>query len=249
MSTLFRGGWVLAADGTTGAPLDVLVEGGRITEVGAGLVGRGAEVVDVTGCTVMPGMIDAHVHLAMSGSREPDGSDQQRRERVAANARLLLESEGLLRLYPKRGALVVPVSAAEVTDVMETRELVECFAIERAARIGGELKDALDASLATQQKLIDQGDYAAFVDADREFHRMFIDAGGNAILLQLYDSLRDRQARMGLAAVARSGASLRLDEHRALVDAVVAGHGGLAVELLKKHLGGTLSLLREQPAR
>lgn len=181
---------------------------------------------------------------------EGDVADQLGLSRTPVReAFLLLESEGLLRLYPKRGALVVPVSAAEVTDVMETRELVECFAIERAARIGGELKDALDASLATQQKLIDQGDYAAFVDADREFHRMFIDAGGNAILLQLYDSLRDRQARMGLAAVARSGASLRLDEHRALVDAVVAGHGGLAVELLKKHLGGTLSLLREQPAR
>jgi len=162
---------------------------------------------------------------------------------------LMLESEGLLRLYPKRGALVVPVSAAEVTDVMETRELVECFAIERAARIGADLEAPLNAALERQQKLIDDGDYAGFVDADREFHRMFIDAGGNAILLGLYDSLRDRQARMGLAAVARTGASLRLDEHRALVDAVVSGHGGLAVELLRKHLGGTLRLLREQPAR
>lgn len=162
---------------------------------------------------------------------------------------LMLESEGLLRLYPKRGALVVPVSAAEVTDVMETRELVECFAIERAARIGAELEGALNEALERQQKLIDAGDYAGFVDADREFHRMFIDAGGNPILLGLYDSLRDRQARMGLAAVARTGASLRLDEHRGLVDAVVSGHGGLAVELLKKHLDGTLRLLREQPAR
>ena len=162
---------------------------------------------------------------------------------------LMLESEGLLRLYPKRGALVVPVSAAEVTDVMETRELVECFAIERAARIGADLEGPLNEALERQQKLIDDGDYAGFVDADREFHRMFIDAGGNSILLGLYDSLRDRQARMGLAAVARSGASLRLDEHRELVDAVVSGHGGLAVELLKKHLGGTLRLLREQPGR
>ena len=162
---------------------------------------------------------------------------------------LMLESEGLLRLYPKRGALVVPVSAAEVTDVMETRELVECFAIERAARIGADLEGPLNDALERQQKLIDDGDYAGFVDADREFHRLLIDAGGNTILLGLYDSLRDRQARMGLAAVARSGASLRLDEHRELVDAVVSGHGGLAVELLKKHLGGTLRLLREQPAR
>jgi DNA-binding GntR family transcriptional regulator len=37
---------------------------------------------------------------------------------------LRLESEGLLKLFPKRGALVVPVSAAEVEHVMETRLVV-----------------------------------------------------------------------------------------------------------------------------
>jgi DNA-binding GntR family transcriptional regulator len=45
---------------------------------------------------------------------------------------LRLEGEGLLRLYPKRGALVVPVSAAEMRHVMETRLLVERYAIERS---------------------------------------------------------------------------------------------------------------------
>src|SRR5918997_5132089 len=45
---------------------------------------------------------------------------------------LRLEGEGLLRLYPKRGALVVPVSAGEVAAVMETRALVERFAFAKA---------------------------------------------------------------------------------------------------------------------
>jgi DNA-binding GntR family transcriptional regulator len=160
---------------------------------------------------------------------------------------LMLESEGLLRLYPKRGALVVPVSVTEVTDVMETRELIESFSIERAARVGAGLAASLTAAIDAQQQLIDKGEYEAFVEADREFHRMFIQAGGNAILLQLYDSLRDRQARMSLTAVARSGAHLRLDEHRGLAEAVSSGEADLAVALLKKHLGGTLRLLREQP--
>src|SRR5215208_6890358 len=43
---------------------------------------------------------------------------------------LQLEGEGLLELYPKRGALVVPVTAGEVEAVMETRVLVERFAFE-----------------------------------------------------------------------------------------------------------------------
>src|SRR4051794_3211856 len=42
-----------------------------------------------------------------------------------------LEAEGLLRLYPKRGALVVPVSAQETEAVMEARWVIERYAIER----------------------------------------------------------------------------------------------------------------------
>src|SRR5689334_13481687 len=36
-----------------------------------------------------------------------------------------LEAEGLLELYPKRGALVVPIAASEIEDVFEARLLVE----------------------------------------------------------------------------------------------------------------------------
>src|SRR3954466_12275201 len=47
-------------------------------------------------------------------------------------ALLRLEAEGLVRLYPKRGALVLPVSPKEISDVLETRELVETFAAGKA---------------------------------------------------------------------------------------------------------------------
>src|SRR5690242_4572036 len=46
-------------------------------------------------------------------------------------ALLRLESEGLVVLYPKRGALVLPVSAQEIDDVIEARTLVEVHAAER----------------------------------------------------------------------------------------------------------------------
>lgn len=55
-------------DGTGADPASgqvVVVEGGRIREV----VRRpppGAEVVDLDGCTLIPGLIDAHVHLGLS---------------------------------------------------------------------------------------------------------------------------------------------------------------------------------------
>src|SRR5215207_3542230 len=42
-----------------------------------------------------------------------------------------LEAEELLELYPKRGALVVPISASEADDVLEARMLIEQHAVRR----------------------------------------------------------------------------------------------------------------------
>ena len=54
-------------DGTGGAPVKnavILIQGDRITAVGANVaIPRGATVIDLSGETVLPGFIDAHVHL------------------------------------------------------------------------------------------------------------------------------------------------------------------------------------------
>ena len=61
---LFRGGHVLTMDHKLGDVHagDVLVEDDRIAAVGPGLETGDAEVVDTTGCIVIPGFIDSHRH-------------------------------------------------------------------------------------------------------------------------------------------------------------------------------------------
>jgi dihydropyrimidinase len=61
--TLLRGGRVVSADGEVDA--DVLIVGEQIAAVGTLPVPDGAEVVDVGGCLLLPGLIDNHTHLSM----------------------------------------------------------------------------------------------------------------------------------------------------------------------------------------
>lgn len=65
MSTLLKGGSVFDGSGAPLAKADVRLAGGVITHVGHGLPAAD-ETLDVTGKTLMPGLIDAHVHAVIS---------------------------------------------------------------------------------------------------------------------------------------------------------------------------------------
>jgi len=64
---LIRGGRVIDPSKRLDARADVLVEGGRISQVGDGIKAKGAEVFDASGCVVTPGFIDLHTHLREPG--------------------------------------------------------------------------------------------------------------------------------------------------------------------------------------
>lgn len=138
---------------------------------------------------------------------------------------LQLESEGLLALYPKRGALVVPVSPREVRDIYEARLLVEGHGLRRALEGPVErLLEELDASLDEQRRLLERDELVAFTEADRRLHRAWVAAAGNEVLLHVFDQLRDRQQRISVTMLLHHGSRAQqlLEEHERLVAAVRA---------------------------
>jgi dihydropyrimidinase len=88
-STVIKGGTVVTHDLTY--PADVLIEGGRIADIGPDL--RGDETLDATGCLVMPGGIDPHTHLEMPfmGTYSSDDFESGTRAALAGGTTMVVD--------------------------------------------------------------------------------------------------------------------------------------------------------------
>jgi DNA-binding GntR family transcriptional regulator len=162
---------------------------------------------------------------------------------------LRLEAEGLLRLYPKRGALIVPVSPEEIREVMEARLVLEQFAADKVIRLGAAARKAaysrLSAELKRQRKAGSARELKEFLESDRAFHAVTIDETHNSILTDFYGSLRDRQMRMIGESTVRDPQRIVtiLDEHRAIAEAVRDGDLARALQAVEIHHASTVRAL------
>ncbi|WP_159662937.1 GntR family transcriptional regulator [Streptomyces mexicanus] len=189
--------------------------------------------------------------LILSGELAPGTliSEGEIAERVQVSrtpvreAFLRLESEELLALHPKRGAVVVPVPAGEAADVLELRQALERSAAERIARDGlaAEAAARLRELIARQRELAHAGDVDAFAAADEAFYRGIVETSGNRLAGRFYATLGDRQRRMSISALSPRPHRLHVlaDEHEGLLAHLVAGDAAAFSQALRTHLAAT----------
>ncbi len=159
-------------------------------------------------------------------------------------ALLRLEADGFLQILPKKGAYVPPITEAEVEAIMQARELVEDFCVRRAVVLADVVAAELERLLKQQEE--QQKLPLEFIESDREFHRTIVRAANNPVLAGFYESLRDRQMRMGVHAIATSERRVGnvLAEHRAIVEGVHSADPERAAAAMAEHLARTLAVLR-----
>ncbi|GAA4848498.1 GntR family transcriptional regulator [Luteimicrobium xylanilyticum] len=141
---------------------------------------------------------------------------------------LRLEAEGWMRLFPKKGALVVPVAPGEQSAVLDARLLVEQHAAssvvaDRARRVA--VAGTMRRVLARQRTAWEAGEHTEFARLDAELHQAIVAAGGNDLLGTFYLGLQERQERMtqgSLQVVPDVGTTI-LDQHAELADDLERG--------------------------
>lgn len=147
-----------------------------------------------------------------------------------------LVAGGLLVRTAHRSARVVDIDADTVRDVYRTRARLESAALRELARS----RAVPDAARTANAELLAMppGPDPATVDPDLRFHTALIDALESDRTGRMYRSVLD-EVRLCMAQV--QGRRL-LDaeqiaaQHAAMLDAVAAGDGDLAADLLSAHL-------------
>ncbi|GAA2668744.1 MULTISPECIES: GntR family transcriptional regulator [Actinosynnema] len=148
-----------------------------------------------------------------------------------------LASEGLLVLVPNRGAYVPVADAAEVTALFELRTALECAAAELAAarRSDGDLA-GMRAVCAESRRTHKAGKRFPH-HLDLAFHRTLLDAAASPRITEQVKLVQQRVVLLRSALrddPPHQNASL--DDHEALVDAIEAGDGKRAAEVMRTHL-------------
>ncbi|RDG37496.1 GntR family transcriptional regulator [Streptomyces corynorhini] len=197
----------------------------------------------------------AYAYLKENVLTDPDRQDEFLSEQELADrlglsrtpireALLLLAAEDLVRLVPRRGAQIVPLSGREITELMELRGIVERYAAERI--IPGRAPLAELTELLDRQRALSGPEHAKeFIAVDHLFHATMVAAAGNTLLNRHYDGLRSRQIRAGVVALYNQHGRQQavLTEHQAILEAVAADDRQAARTAIDGHLETTLKVL------
>jgi DNA-binding GntR family transcriptional regulator len=105
-----------------------------------------------------------------------------------------LATEGLITVVPRRGSYVTELTAHDVAERFDVRQILELGAVEEIIdRLTDEHLDRLREVYADLRALTTPegitSDYFGYLDKDREFHHTILSIAGNKLLLELYEGL------------------------------------------------------------
>ena len=186
-------------------------------------------------CKFLPGM-------ALSEQAVSDEMQVSRAPVREAFRQLVVE--GLLESVPQRGTFVSHLSRARIADAIFVRAVIECKAAELAANAPLSQRKALKELLKRQGAASAQKDYSTHLSVDEEFHHHILVLAGHPHAwgpLRLARTGMNRIRHLAIPAVGSN--NIAIDQHKAIVDAIVAGDGVAAAEAMRLHIQSPLTFV------
>lgn len=162
-----------------------------------------------------------------------------------------LEREGLVHSIPNKGVFVNGLSKKDIEDIYRIRSLNEGIAVRWAAeRMDEEQRRQLEETANLMEFYTEKNDMEQVARLDIRFHTLIYEASNSRVLGHILSTLLVyvQQARLGSLKVPQR-AQKALIEHKAILDAIIAGNGDLAEALMKEHIEvAMMNLLGDQPS-
>jgi DNA-binding GntR family transcriptional regulator len=161
-----------------------------------------------------------------------------------------LSSEGLIRLQPNRGAIVRSFSRADISELLEVRELLEGFAASLAARNATvpERQEQIRARLERIAQLRQRSVCDDYPEHNQSFHDFIVELGGNHTLAQQIRQLQLPFARSWYFGRMQPADRQRsVSEHEQILLALLDGDAALAGQLMSAHIRRTRKLVESLP--
>jgi DNA-binding GntR family transcriptional regulator len=149
-----------------------------------------------------------------------------------------LESEGLVQITPRRGAVVISLTKRDFLEAYQVREALEALGVRLAVpTMTHATLDELDEQLDIMGRHATSGDVDAFFDANATFHEAFVEASGNRKLIEVYRRLmaQMRPYRRPSARL-RGNVERSIAEHRQILVAARKRDVDAAVARLMRHI-------------
>lgn len=150
-----------------------------------------------------------------------------------------LESEGLVKVIPQRGAVVAVLSAREAVDLYEARVGIEALVVRRFVERAPDAAITLLREAAEEFATVTErgGDIQEMLAAKDRFYDVLVRGAGSPPLQQLLATLQARVRQLRATSLSRSGrAESAAQELLCLVDAIAARDVAAAEHLCSVHV-------------
>ncbi len=170
---------------------------------------------------------------------EPEIANRLGMSRTPVREALIrLSSDGLVRLIPRRGALILPVSKRDMEEIYDILMALEPAAAAKLAERKPSEKELapLREAVEAMEAAIEGGNLLDWAEADDRFHDAFLKLQGNGRIIAMVTILNDQahRARM-LTLSSRSMPVQSTREHREILNNLSSGNASGARDAFQKH--------------